>query len=117
MSDTVVDVWGELPIKGGMLRVRLLPGDGLNLIRAAQFSGPFTCRPDSAVRRLEETLAGASIDEAPGRIEEWFDKNPGAVAGVEAGDLLTVLSLAHMKVRRERSQAPDPAAWKKEKPS
>jgi hypothetical protein len=39
------------------------------------------------------------------------------VAGVEAGDLLTVLSLAHMKVRRERSQAPDPTAWKKEKPS
>ena len=117
MSESVVDVWGELPVKGGMLRVRLLPGGGLNTLRAVQFSGPFTCEPPSAVRRLEEALAGATIDEAPGRIEDWFGKNPDAVAGVEPGDLLTVLSLAHMKVRRERSQAPDPAAWKKEKPT
>ena len=117
MSGPVVDVWGELPIKGGMLRVRLLPGEGLNTIRAAQFSGPFKCQPESAVRRLEEDLAGATIDDAPGKIEDWFGKNPGAVSGVEPGDLLTVLSLAHMKVRRSQSQAPDPAAWKKEKPS
>ena len=115
MDAPVVDAWGELPIKGGMLRVRLLPGDGLNKIRAAQFSGPFKAEPESAVRRLEEELAGVSIDEAPGRIEDWFGKNPGAVSGVEAGDLLTVLSLAHMKVRRAHSQAPDPSAWKNEK--
>ena len=117
MSGPTSDVWGELPIKGGMLRVRLLPGEGLNRIRAAQFTGPFKATPDTAVHRLEEELAGSTIDEAPGRIEDWFQKNPGAVSGVEPGDLLTVLSLAHMKVRRAQSQAPDPAAWKKEKPS
>ena len=117
MDAPVTNVWGELPIKGGMLRVRLLPGDGLNSIRAAQFSGPFKCQPESAVRRLEEDLAGTTIDEAPAKIEDWFGKNPGAVSGVEPGDLLTVLSLAHMKVRRAQSQAPDPSAWKKEKPS
>ena len=117
MSATAADVWGELPIKGGMLRVRLLPGDGLNKIRAAQFQGPFQCRPASAVRRLEEELAGVTIDEAPSKIEEWFEKNPDAVSGVEPGDILTVLSLAHMKIRRSQSQAPDPSAWKKEKPS
>ena len=117
MDAPVVDVWGELPIKGGMLRVRLLPGDGLNKIRAAQFSGPYKSQPESAVRRLEEELADRTIDEAPARIEDWFDKNPGAVSGVEAGDLLTVLSLAHMKVRRAQSQAPDPSAWKNEKKS
>ena len=117
MSAPMADVWGELPIKGGMLRVRLLPGDGLNSIRAAQFSGPFKSQPESAVRRLEEELAGVTIDDAPGKIEDWFGKNPGAVSGVEPGDLLTVLSLAHMKVRRAQSQAPDPSAWKKEKPS
>jgi hypothetical protein len=115
MSGPTSDVWGELPIKGGVLRVRLLPGDGLNKIRAARFSGPFTATPDTAVLRLEEELAGVTIDEAPGRIEDWFQKNPGAVSGVEPGDLLTVLSLAHMKVRRAQSTAPDPSAWKNEK--
>ena len=117
MSAATADVWGELPIEGGMLRVRLLPGEGLNKIRAAQFSGPFKANPDTAVRRLEEELAGTTIDEAPGKIEDWFQKNPGVVSGVEPEDLLTVLSLAHMKVRRTQSQAPDPSAWKKEKPS
>ena len=33
---------------------------------------------------------------------------------MDAGDLLTVLSLAHMKVRITQSTAPDPSAWKKE---
>ena len=117
MSAAIAEVWGELPIDGGILRVRLLSGDGVNKIRAAQFSGPFKANPESAVRRLEEELAGATIDEAPGRIEAWFQKNPGAVSGVEPSDLLTVLSLAHMKVRRAQSQAPDPSAWKKDKPS
>lgn len=117
MSAATADVWGELPIAGGMLRIRLLPGDGINKIRAVQFSGPFQANPESAVRRLEEELAGATIDEAPARIEGWFQKNPGAVSGAEPDDLLTVLSLAHMKVRRAQSQAPDPSAWKKDKPS
>ena len=114
MADATGEVWGELPIKGGMLRVRLLPGGARNVIRAVQFSGPFQAQPESAVRRLEEALAGVSIDEAPGRIEDWFSANPGAVSGVDAGDLLTVLSLAHMKVRITQSTAPDPSAWKKE---
>jgi hypothetical protein len=117
MNGSTVDVWGELPIQGGMLRVRLVPGEGLNKIRAAQFSGPFKATPDTAVLRLEEELAGATIDEAPSRIEGWFQRNPGAVSGVEPDDLLTVLSLAHMKVRRTQSNAPDPSAWKSEKPS
>ena len=114
MSGTTADVWGELPIAGGILRVRLLPGQARNVLRAVQFSGPFTCRPESAVRRLEEALAGLSIDEAPGRIEDWYAQNPGAISGVEPGDLLTVLSLAHMKVRITQSTAPDPNAWRKQ---
>jgi hypothetical protein len=97
-----------------MLRVRMLPGGARNVIRAVQFSGPFQAKPESAVRRLEEALAGVSIDEAPGKIEDWFAANPGVVTGVEPGDLLTVLSLAHMKVRITQSTAPDPEAWKKE---
>ena len=111
MADETGEVWGELPIKGGMLRVRLLPGTARNVIRAVQFSGPFKAQPESAVRRLEEALAGVSIDEAPGRIEDWFAANPDLVSGVDAGDLLTVLSLAHMKVRITQSPAPDPSAW------
>jgi hypothetical protein len=114
VADATGDVWGELPIKGGMLRVRMLPGTARNVIRAVQFSGPFKAEPESSMRRLEEALAGVSIDEAPGRIEDWFSANPGALSGVEAGDLLTVLSLAHMKVRITQSTAPDPSAWKKE---
>ena len=114
MSGTTADVWGELPIAGGILRVRLLPGQARNVLRAVQFSGPFTARPESAVRRLEEALAGVSIDEAPGRIEDWYAQNPGALSGVEPGDLLTVLSLAHMKVRITQSTAPDPNAWRKQ---
>ena len=114
MSETTGDVWGELPISGGILRVRLLPGSARNVIRAVQYSGPFTCTPESAMRRLEESLAGTTIDEAPGRIEDWYAKNPQAVSGVEPGDLLTVLSLAHMKVRITQSTAPDPNAWKKQ---
>ena len=42
---------------------------------------------DSAVRRLEEELAGTTIDEAPAKIEDWFGKNPGAVSGVEPGEI------------------------------
>ena len=114
MADASGEVWGELPIKGGMLRVRMLPGMARNVIRAVQFSGPFKAAPESATRRLEEALAGVSIDEAPGRIEDWFAANPGAISGVEPDDLLTALSLAHMKVRITQSTAPDPSAWKKD---
>ena len=73
MSDAPADVWGELPISDGILRVRLVPGAARNVIRAVQYSGPFTCRPESAMRRLEEALAGVTIDEVPGRIDVIFD--------------------------------------------
>lgn len=109
-----MDVTGDLPVKGGVLRVVLVPGDGRNQIQEVQFSGPFRDEPPGARQRLEKLLASASIDQAPARIESFFAQNQGALPGVEPEDFLTVLTLAFMKVRRTTSSAPDPTAWKKQ---
>jgi len=109
-----VDATGELPVKGGVLKVIIVPGDGRNQIQEVRFSGPFRDEPAGARERLEKLLAAASIDQAPARIESFFAQNQGALPGVEPEDFLTVLTLAFMKVRRSTSSAPDPSAWKKQ---
>ena len=108
-----MDVTGDLPVKGGMLRAAISSGGGRNQIQSVRFSGPFRDEPAGTQARLEQALAGASIDEAPARIEDFFAQNAGALPGVEPDDILTVLTLAFMKVRRASSSAPDPSDWKK----
>ena len=113
MSSPATSVNGELPTKAGILRATIVPGAGRNQIESVKFSGIF--KPESApvLAKLEQALVGLSIDEAPGKIEDFFAQNPQALPGVEPEEFLTVLTLAFMKVRRTTSTAPDPAAWKK----
>jgi hypothetical protein len=108
-----VEITGDLPLKGGVLRAVLEPGDVRNQIRGVRFTGPFRDEPAGTKERLESALAGSTIDEAPARIEDFFAQNSGALPGVEPEDFLTVLSLAFMKLRRSISTAPDPSDWKK----
>ena len=108
-------VTGELPTKAGILRATLVPGAGRNQIQSVSFSGTFKIEPAGILGSLERALGGSLIDEAPGRIEDFFSQNPGALPGVEPEEFLTVLTLAFMKVRRSTSTAPDPTAWKKDK--
>ncbi len=110
-----MEVTGDLPIKGGLLRVAIVPGDGRNQIQSARFTGPFRDEPAGTLERFQESLAGSTIDEAPTKIEDFFAQNAGALPGVEPEDILTVLTLAFMKVRRAASSAPDPSDWKKNK--
>jgi hypothetical protein len=114
VSSPDTSVTGELPTKAGRLRVTLVPGAGRNQIQSVAFSGTF--KPESApiLAKLEQALAGGTIDDAPGKIEDFFAQNPQALPGVEPEEFLTVLTLAFMKVRRTTSTAPDPAAWKKQ---
>jgi hypothetical protein len=105
---------GELKTAGGVLRATVLPGEGRKLIRSVRFSGDVVQTPEGALLRLEEALAGATIDQAPAKIEEYFAANPDAIGGANAGDFLTVLTLAFMKALKSSSTAPDPAAWKKQ---
>ncbi len=115
MSSSAAGVTGELPTKAGIVRVLLVPGSGKNQIESARFTGTFKAEPAGILASLEKALAGVTIDEAPGRIEDFFAQNPGALPGVEPEELLTVLTLAFMKVRRTTSSAPDPTAWKKDR--
>ena len=110
-----MEVTGDLPIQGGILRATIVPGDGRNQIQSARFAGPFRDEPPGMLALLQESLAGSTIDEAPTKLEEFFAQNEGALPGVDPGDLLTVLTLAFMKVRRAASSAPDPSDWKKNK--
>lgn len=103
---------GELPVKGGLLKVSVAPGEGRKSIASVEFSSTFKAEPEGVWARLGEALASSTIDEAPARIEDFFSRNPQALPGLEPEDILTVLTLAFMKVRRASSQAPDPAAWK-----
>ena len=105
-------VTGELPTKSGLLKATLTPGTGKNQIQSVKFGGGIKADP-SGLARLEQALAGTTIDEAPGKIEDFFSQNPQALPGVEPEEFLTVLTLAFMKVRRTTSSAPDPSAWKK----
>lgn len=107
-------VTGELTTRGGpVLRATIVPGQGRNKIQSVRFEGAVRDEPAGALAKLEAALAGGSIDQAPDRIEDFFSQNPGALPGAEPDELLTVLSLAFMKVRRTASTAPDPSAWKK----
>lgn len=106
-------VTGELPLVGGVLRARIVPGEARNAISSVQFTGDFQAEPGDIARRLEASLAGTTVDEAAGRIEDFFAAHPGAITGAAPSDFLTVLTLAFMKVRRTTSSAPDPSAWKK----
>jgi hypothetical protein len=117
VADAPEGVTGELPTAGGVLRATIVPADERNRIRSVRFGGKYTAEPEGIIFRLEEELAGILIDEAPGKIEDFFGKHPEAKVSVQPGEFLTVLTLAFMKVRRTQSQAPDPAAWKKERPS
>ena len=109
-----MEVTGDLPVKGGVLRAAIVPGDGKNQIQSVRFSGPFRDEPAGAGKLLEQSLSASTIDEAPARIEAFFAQNKGALPGVEPEDFLTVLTLAFMKVRRTTSSAPDPTDWKKQ---
>jgi len=113
LSSSTAGVTGELPTKAGIVRVLLVPGAGRNQIQSVSFSGTFKAEPAGILAKLEQALAGVTIDEAPGKIEDFFAQNPQALPGVEPEEFLTVLTLAFMKVRRTTSSAPDPAAWKK----
>jgi len=105
---------GELRTAGGVLRATVMPGEGRKQIRSVRFAGDVVQQPEGSLLRLEEALAGATIDEAPARIEGYFADHPDAIGGASAGDFLTVLTLAFMKVRKGSSTAPDPADWKKQ---
>jgi hypothetical protein len=107
-------VTGELPTKAGVVRATIVPGAGRNQLQSVSFSGTFKAEPQGILAKLEQALGGATIDEAPGKIEDFFSQNPTALPGVEPEELLTVLTLAFMKVRRSISTAPDPSAWKKQ---
>jgi hypothetical protein len=113
VSSPASSVSGELPTKAGIVKATIVPGAGKNQIQAVTFSGTFKAEPAGILAKLEQSLAGGTIDEAPGKIEDFFSQNPGALPGVEPEEFLTVLTLAFMKVRRTTSSAPDPAAWKK----
>jgi hypothetical protein len=108
-------VTGELPTSAGIVRATIVPGTGKNQIQSVSFSGTFKVEPAGILASLEKALAGGTIDEAPGKIEDFFAQNPKALPGVEPEELLTVLTLAFMKVRRTTSSAPDPSAWKNQK--
>jgi len=113
VSSPAPGVTGELTTKAGVVRATIVPGTGRNQIQSVSFSGTFKSEPVGILAKLEQALAGVTIDEAPGKIEDFFAQNPKALAGVEPDEFLTVLSLAFMKVRRTTSTAPDPSAWKK----
>ena len=113
MTSPDPSVSGELSTKAGIVRATIVPGTGRNQIQSVNFSGTFKSEPVGILAKLEQALGGATIDEAPGKIEDFFAQNPGALAGVEPEEFLTVLTLAFMKVRRTTSSAPDPSAWKK----
>jgi hypothetical protein len=107
-----LSVSGELPTKSGLLRATLVAGAGRNQIRSVAFGGTFKSEPPGVLAKLEQALSGVTIDEAPGKIEDFFAQNPAALPGVEPEEFLTVLTLAFMKVRRTTSSAPDPSSWK-----
>ena len=106
-------VTGELPTKAGILKATIVPGAGKNQLQSVSFGGTIKAEPAGILAKLEQSLSGATIDEAPGKIEDFFAQNPTALPGVEPEEFLTVLTLAFMKVRRTTSSAPDPSAWKK----
>ena len=114
MSSPAPSVTGELPTKAGILRATIVPGAGRNQIQSVTFSG-IRAEPAGVLARLEQTLGGSTIDEAPGKIEDFFAQNPKALPGIEPEEFLTVMTLAFMKVRRTTSTAPDPSAWKQQK--
>ena len=107
MSSPAPSVTGELPTKAGILRATIVPGAGRNQIQSVTFSG-IRAEPAGVLARLEQTLGGSTIDEAPGKIEDFFAQNPKALPGIEPEEFLTVMTLAFMKVRRTTSTAPDP---------
>ena len=115
MSTPASSVTGELPTKAGIVRATIVPGAGKNQIQSVSFSGTFKAEPAGILASLEKSLSGATIDEAPGKIEDFFAQNPEALPGVEPEEFLTVLTLAFMKVRRTTSSAPDPSAWKNQR--
>lgn len=115
MSSPAPSVSGELPTKAGILRATIVPGTGRNQIQSVSFGGTFKAEPPGILAKLEQALAGSTIDEAPGKIEDFFGQNPKALPGVEPEEFLTVLTLAFMKVRRTTSSAPDPSAWKNQR--
>jgi hypothetical protein len=115
VSEGSEGISGELRTKGGVLRATITPGEAKNQIRTVRFDGAIKPESESDVRRLEAALSGATVDQAPGKIEDFFAQNPGAIGEVEPEDFLTVLTLAFMKVRRASSSAPDPHSWKKGK--
>ena len=112
MSTDPNNVSGEVKIAGGILRAEIVPGEGLNKIGSVKFSGDFKQEPEGVIAGLEEILAGSLIDEAPAKIEKFFQENPSAVPDVPPGEFFTCLTLGFMKVRAKASKAPDPAAWK-----
>ena len=112
MAETGPSVSGELPTKAGIVRATIVPGAARNQIQSVSFSGTFKVEPAGILAKLEQALGGCTIDEAPGKIEDFFAQNPKALPGVEPEEFLTVLTLAFMKVRRSTSMAPDPSAWK-----
>jgi hypothetical protein len=115
VSSPAASVSGELPTKAGLLRATIVPGAGRNQIQSVSFGGTFKAEPAGVLAKLEQALAGSTIDEAPGKIEDFFAQNPKALPGVEPEEFLTVLTLAFMKVRRSTSTAPDPSAWKQQR--
>lgn len=114
MSTSGSGVTGELPTKAGIVRATIVPGAARNQVQSVSFSGTFKSEPPGILAKLEQALAGATIDEAPTTIENFFALNPKALPGVEPEEFYTVLTLAFMKVRRTTSTAPDPSAWKKQ---
>ena len=78
MSTNPAGVTGEVSTSGGILRATIVPGEGLNKIATVEFTGTFKQEPDGILFGLEQLLAGALIDQAPAKIEEFFKENPNA---------------------------------------
>ncbi|WP_455384282.1 lipoate--protein ligase [Acidihalobacter prosperus] len=79
---------------GGLLRVRMLAREGR--IAELEFSGDFTCLPESGVEQLAEALIGAPLEggELRQRLGEALAELQLDMPGVSQEDLLAVLRAA-----------------------
>jgi len=72
LSTSGTGVTGELPTKAGIVRATIVPGAARNQIQSVSFSGTFKAEPAGILAKLEQALGGSTIDEAPGKIEDFF---------------------------------------------
>jgi hypothetical protein len=79
VSSPAASVSGELPTKAGILRATIVPGSGRNQIQSVAFSG-IKAEP-GVLAKLEQTLGGSTIDEAPARSRTSSPRTPRPFRG------------------------------------